>query len=680
MLEIKLIRKIAVAIIGIILSSGPIFCQLEEFKVHALRTKTQPLIDGILDEDIWQNAHAVSGFVQFSPDRGAPASLETVVKVLYDDDFIYFGFLCFDPDPGKVVLGMNKRDSITTGTDSVTVSIDTFNDNRTCYYFRTNPSGVQYDGRATENGQSYNNAWDGIWKSQGAWVEQGWSAEMVIPFKILKYQPGENRTWGIQFSRYVPRRFEKSFWTGPLEDYKIISTFGSLEGLDLKASSQKMEIVPYMISKGEERQKTDVQGGVDARYAFSQYFSGHLTINPDFATIEADQEQVNLTRFELNLLEKRNFFLEGGEIYQQRIRLFYSRRIADIYAGLKLYGKYRGYEISFLNAQSKAGEGEAESANFGVFRLKRDIMRSSNIGFLAANKLVNGRNQGAFGLDTSFIFTDTFRFTGQLAMSYGDRRDLAFFLRPSYDSSTFHIHIRYSYLGEYFGDNVNAVGFIRDDNRHELDSAIKKIIWLKNFGLEKIEYHSNYNIYWGMDKTLRSWDVFQALTLDFRNKFSIRLRHNQEFKLFEKEFRNHSSILELGYNTREWESMKLSYQFGKNFDSDFNLLSGLIRQNINQNLSLEYDLTRLSLDPDPAEESTWIHVVRVTQYFTKDLFLKVFYQINTVIEKKNIQVVFVYRFQPPFGAIQVAYQKGTAEFGERGKQGHTLFLKLAYIF
>ncbi|MFC2170285.1 DUF5916 domain-containing protein, partial [Acidobacteriota bacterium] len=566
--------------------------------------------------------------------------------------------------------------------DSATLTLDSFNDDRTGYYFRTNPLGVQHDGRISDNGLTADISWDGIWKSAGSMNEEGWSAEIAIPLSSIKFRPGKNLTWGFQASRYFPRNLEKDFWTGPLEDYRKMSVNGSLTGLDIEKAPRSLKVIPHVISKLQEKERADFEAGIDASYDFSRFISGDLTINPDFATVEADRERINLTRFELNFPEKRNFFLEGNDIYQQRIRLFYSRRIADIYGGAKIYGKTGGYEFSALSAQTKEENEESDSANFSVFRLKRDILKSSNIGFLVANKLVKGANQGTFGLDTSLYFTKTFSFTGQLAMSYsdGNESDIAFFLRPSYDSRTFHIHIRYTHLGDNFGDNANAVGFIRDDNRHELDSAIQKSFWMKKGGLDRIVYSSNYNIYWGMDRILRSWDVWQALAFDLQNKFSLKLRHQQEYKLYEKEFRNHNSTLELGYNTREWRSVTLSYQFGKNFDSDFSLLGGRLRQYINQNLSVEYSLSRLFLSPDPENESTWIHVIVANQYFTKDLFLKLFYQTNSGIGKKNIQVVFVYRFQPPFGLVQLVYQKGTAKFGEAGTQGHTLFLKLAYVF
>jgi hypothetical protein len=295
---------------------------------------------------------------------------------------------------------------------------------------------------------------------------------------------------------------------------------------------------------------------------------------------------------------------------------------------------------------------------------------------------VNGRNWGTTGIDTALYFSNTFRFTGQLAMSYGDKNsdNIAFFLRPSYDSSTFHIHLRYTQIGRNFADNANKVGFIRDDNRRELDSSISKIFFPKKLGFERIAYDSNYNIYWGLDGTLRSWKIDQEVDIELKNKISVTLEHHEEFKLYEKKFRNRQSEIDIGYNTREWQSASIAYSFGRNFDRDFQLLEGNVNFKLTRDLSISYGLERVHFDPDPENDSTWIHVVRATNYFTNDLFIKLFYQLNTVIDKSNIQVLFVYRFQPPFGSIQVAYQKGTGRFGEKGTQGNTLFIKFAYMF
>jgi hypothetical protein len=604
--------------------------------------------------------------------------------VLYDDQYFYVGWLVYDDNPELIQLGNGKRDGLSSrsGTDSVTLMIDTFDDDQSCYYLRTNIEGVQHDGRMTDNGQSPDDKWDGIWKSAGDYFEGGWVAEMAIPLETIQFKPGKDRTWGIQFARYFPRNREQSFWTGPLENYRRVSVFGSVTGLDLQRASKKLEVVPYVSSRFQEGESPDATAGLDTRYSFSQGASAILTVNPDFATVEADQEQVNLTRFELNLPEKRKFFLEDTQLYQQRIRLFYSRRIADIYGGAKVYQKAETYELSGMTAQTKEEEEGEGSANFATFRAKKNIFGSSTIGFLGANKYVNGGSQGTAGFDTALYFTEKFSFTGQFAGSYGTSNpsDIAFFVRPSYDTNTFHIHGRYTFLGDDFGENVNAVGFIPDDNRRELDSSVTKAFWFTDSFLERIDYQSNYNIYWGMDKNLRSWEVWQSLTFDLSNKFSFRTRYDREYKLFEKDFDNDRTLFELGYNTREWQSVKVSYQHGVNFDSDFNLWSALLRQNITQELSIEYELSKLYLDPDPENESTWIHVIRATQSFSADFYISLFYQINSVIEKNNIQAVMVYRFQPPFGLFQIAYQKGTAEFGEAGNQGHTVFLKFAYVF
>jgi hypothetical protein len=674
----NIIRLVAFAALSLLA-----FSQVQLKEASALKINESIIIDGALSETAWGKAGELADFIQFEPERGKPARLKTIAKILYDERCIYFGFLCFDPKPELLAASLSKRDSDLRVDDSVAVCLDTFHDKRNCYYFMTNLLGTQYDGRIAENGLTTDATWDGVWKSAGQKTEFGWSAEIAIELSSLKYEPGKEVSWGLSLGRVMPRVLENSFWTGPLESPYKVSQYGMLKGLDLEKAADKAQIIPHVISKLEEGKESELEAGLDARYAFSQSVSGNLTVNPDFATVEADQEQVNLTRFELGLPEKRNFFLEGSEIYNQRIQLFYSRRIGDIYGGVKVYGKSGGFEFSGLSAQTRDDEIRGEdSANFSVFRLKSDVFKSSTIGFLAANKIINGKNEGTAGFDTSLYFSDTFKFTGQLAVSYGDynQDNVAFFLRPSYDSATAHFHVRYTQLGKYFGDNANSVAFIRDDNRRELDSALEKTFWVKKWGLDRIEYSSNYNIYWGLDRTLRSWQIDEGLAFDLKNKFSFEAQHHEEYKLYEKDFRNRESEMTLGYNTREWQSAEVTYSFGKNFDLDFRLVEGKLNYKISREFAVEYALTRLVFSPDPEKESTWIQVIRATNYFTKDLFLKVFYQVNSSIDKKNIQVLFVYRFQPPFGLVQLAYQKGTARFGERGNQGHTLFFKMAYMF
>jgi hypothetical protein len=223
------------------------------------------------------------------------------------------------------------------------------------------------------------------------------------------------------------------------------------------------------------------------------------------------------------------------------------------------------------------------------------------------------------------------------------------------------------------------VGFVRDDDRLEMDSALTKQFWFRSGPLERIEYQSNYNIYWSQENVLRSWQIDQEVGVDFRNRWRVEAAYTGEFKLFEKEFRNHLTGVRVGYNLREWQSMAVDYQTGKNFDSRVDLVGAVFRRKITDALSIEYQLDRLWLDPDPEESSTTIHVVRAVQNFTRDLFVKLFFQTNSAIDRKNVQAVFVWRYKPPFGTVQLAYQRGTAALGQRSEQGNTLFVKLSYV-
>ncbi|MBN2346414.1 MAG: carbohydrate binding family 9 domain-containing protein [Candidatus Aminicenantes bacterium] len=674
------LRRLAWTCIAVGLMSSPAPATVPE--VRPLAVDEAIAIDGRLDEPAWGRAAAISDFVQFRPERGRIPAFATEARVLLAPNRLIVGFFCRDAEPERITARLTRRDSDLTEDDCVCVALDTFFDRRTAYYFFTNPLGTQQDGRLSENGRVGDDTWDGEWRSAAARFPGGWSAEIEVPLATLKFDPRRGASWGLGLGRSIPRTMELDTWPGPVDGFGMVSQFGVLSGLDLAAAKKKLEVIPHLVGRLRRHEKAALDAGADLRWALSQDISANLAFNPDFATIEADQEQINLTRFELSLSEKRNFFLEGSEIYSQRIQLFYSRRVADIWGGAKLYGKKGGTEFAAMGILAKADEElELPQAGFAVLRVRRDIFSASTIGFLTANRIAGGRNHGSSGLDLVHFFSDRMNVTGQLAISYGDhaRENLAFFLRPSYDSATAHFHLRYTHLGRHFADNANAAGFVSDDDRRELDSALEKTWSLKRGLLERVGYSSNYNIYWSTAGTLRSWEVDQELELDLRNRLSLELEHGEEFKLYEEEFRNRSSGIELGFNTREWQMARLGCSFGRSFGSRFRLWEAGLNRKLGDRLSLEYDLNRLLLDPDPEDETTWIHVLRLDYFFNKDLFLKLFFQRQTALDKTNVQLVFVWRFQPPFGMLQLAFQQGSLRFGERGDTEPALFLKLALV-
>lgn len=645
----------------------------------AVTARQAPVIDGEVHDDEWAGASVAGDFVQFAPRRGEPASMRTEARVLVDATSVYVAFRCWEDQP--LVARLTQRDADLLSDDSVVVVLDTADDRQTGYYFFTNPLGTQMDGRIAGDGRQTDNTWDGPWRSAARRTDYGWSAEFAIPFATLKYAAGADRSWGLNLGRERRRTLEFSTWAGPLDNMARVSQAGALTGLQLAAPARRHQIVPYALTRLQQHTSAAWEAGLDARYNLTPQTSIYGTVNPDFATIEADVEQVNLTRFEVSLAEKRQFFLEGSELFGQRIRTFYSRRIADIVAGGKLLGKHGPWTGALITAQTDPIGGLGR-ANFTVARLQRDVFGRSSVAVTLDNRRLDGQDRGSASVDGNLFFSKYLGMTAQVVQSWGPfaRGTEALFVRPSYDSPTTHFHVRYSHLGARLRDNLNVIGRIPDDDRRELDSALEKVIWVRSGPFEQIDYGSNYNVYWSQAGVLRNWQIDQSVDVEFRNRLSADVGFTAQFARFEKDFENRQVELGLGYNTREYNSVRAGVEFGRNFDADFQLWSARARYKLTSRLSAEYSMERLFQTPDPERASTWIHVVRANQSFTKDLFLRVFFQANSAIERTNVQAVFVWRYLPPFGTLQVAYQKGTAAFGQRSDQGHTLFVKAAAVF
>jgi hypothetical protein len=649
------------------------------FDISAVRVAKPPVIDGLVDEGEWADAAVVANFTQYEPRRGDASDVRTEVLLSYDQARLYVAFRAWDAEP--LTAQLTQRDADLFRDDAVIVVIDTTFDRRSGYYFITNALGTQADGRIADDGRSSDSSWDAPWESAARRTDFGWSAEFSIPLSSIRYAAGEKRTWGINFGRSRRRTLELSFWSGPLDNEWRISQAGRLVGLTVPPPLDRVQIVPFGLMRLQDGVSPDREAGIDARYALTPTTAVYGTLYPDFATIEADQEQINLTRFELSLREKRQFFLEGQEQFNQRFRTFYSRRISDISAGGQLLGKQGPWTVALISARSNP-LGVDTPAAYTIARAQRDVWGRSTVAVVSANRRFDGIDQGSFSADANLYFSRTLSMTAQAVKSYGlfGHGTMGFLVRPSYDSPTGHFHVRYGHLGNRVADNLNVVGQIVDDDRREIDSHVTKILWIKNGAFEQLRHDSNYNIYWGQTGTLRSWKVDEDLAVEFRNRVSTRLSWTEEFKLFEKEFRNRQVGVEVGYNTREYESVRMGLEVGQNFDADYVLWTASARRKVTAQLSAEYSLEHLVRDPDPDGQGTWIHVLRTDQFFTKDLFLRLFLQTNSAIDRRNVQAVFVYRYLPPFGTIQVAYQRGTAEFGQRSTQGNTLFLKATTVF
>jgi len=645
-----------------------------------------PRIDGNIDAGEWEDAVLIDQpFVQFEPEYGSPSTFRTVIRIGQTETALYVAFVAYDPDISRISAARTQRDGSLGRDDSVAVMFDTFFDQRTAYLFRTNALATQQDGRIADNGRTVDTRWDSAWRSAASRLPDRWTAEFEIPLSVLKFPTDTDGSWGINFVRTVPRRPETSLWAGPSEAVYRVSAFGELHGLNVKTQQDPLQFIPYMLASYEDGGSSDIEVGADLRWRPSSRLGVDLTYNPAFALVEADVETINLSRFELSVPEKRPFFLEGNEMYSQRVRQFYSRRIGDINWGAKTNGKLGRTDFSAIATSEDLELSDLDgmgTANYGTLRLQQGLSRGSNVGLLVANRDFEGDNAGSTGLDTTLFFTDTLGMTAQLARVHGPTADggLAWFVRPSWDTSTSHFHVRYTNLDAGIEDDFNSVGFMRDDDRKEFDTNARHDFWFEGGALQKVEPSINYNRYWSQEGVLRSWRVDAEIDIEFHSGWEIEIEHMDEFKLFEKEFRNNRTTLEFGWDGRDGRSASAYFGGGVNYDSDMTLYGGRIRWPFGDRWRFSYKLTRLELTPDPDNDSTTIHVFDALYAFHADLYVKAFLQTNSSIDKENVQLLGVWRFQPPFGALQLAYQRGTSEQGEESDQGDTFFTKFSWVF
>ncbi len=709
--------KKALFFLVFLFSTLALFGQKEKKELLAIRANKPIDIDGLLNESVWRKAPDASVFMRQDPYEDESGNIETIVKILFDDEFVYFGFICIDNESEKLEAESVKVDGDLRDTDSIYILIDPLDDSENFTYFSTNFLGTKSDGKISKDGQALDSEWDGEWITAGEKTDFGWSAEIAVERSTLFPQSENASVMGVCLARIVPR-LEGMFQSGPLDPPFDFNEINPIKTLDLVEMEIGKNIHPYVISRMESGAKTEPGAGIDARFEFSQQLGGLLTAFPDFATVEPDEERVNLTPYELFLPEKRNFFLEGMDAYQQPIRLFYSKRIGDIYGGLRLQGRAGDFVFSGMSAQGKKRDDFGEgSPNFSVFTLeKKNLSGQTSFGFTAANKFIDQKNAGTAGLYTDLHLIGSLKLSGQFAFSYGDYRqgNIAFYLGPTFDTKTFHAHLHYIHIGENFGDNVNQVGYIPDDNRREINSAIDKAFPFRDGFLSQIRYRSNYDVFWGMSGALRSWQIDQGLFFDLKNKFTVSIEHTQEYKLNDyfpkikliyippetelippskfiviaperweevevKDFRNYRTTLSSFFNGGEWQSFGLSITFGKNYDASFGLFEVTERLKFTENFFADYRLYLLRYMEKTYMEDTSIHVLKFTYSASYNFSLNIFFQLNSAIDKKNFMVTCLYRISR-YGILQLVYEVGAADFGVKGNQGNTLYLKLGYDF
>ena len=404
-------------VLALIAGLTPSLFSQERSKTLAIsRIETPPRIDGLVDDECWRGREPVSGFFQYDPVNGSKASEETLVWAAYDQNYVYFAFLMKDSQPNKIWAELTPRNEF-QNNDSITLILDAYNDKRTSITFSLNPKGIQ------------KNSVETIWKSEAAMRPDGWSAEMAIPFKSLRFSPQENQVWGINFERYIHRLNETDYWTDVDRDLPNLQQTGELVGLSGVRPGYNLEFFPYAggrTSKWEGETDSKAAVGLDAKWGIKPNLYLDVTASPDFSEVESDPFIYQLSPYENYLQENRPFFTEGssyfnlssGDEYDEGgVSLFYSRRIRNPEFAAKISGKTGGFGFGILGALNKE---EAGDSFFGVFRVQKDIFKNSQVGVYYAG-IHDGadRNQNV-ALDYNFNFKDFYYIRGMSAFTFNE--------------------------------------------------------------------------------------------------------------------------------------------------------------------------------------------------------------------------------------------------------------------
>ena len=519
-----------------------------------------PVIDGRVTDAIWQSVTPITSFTQQDPIEGAPASEKTEVRVIVGKGNVYVSVIAFDSDPSKIIVSQARRDASLTETDSVVMVFDTFNDSQNAFVFGTNPLGIEYDGQVAREGQSsgvqvggggaggtqrggisaFNPNWDGDWTVKSAITERGWETEMAIPLKTLRYQTGEAQTWGFNVLRNIRHKNEQVYLAPIPRGFDIyrVSLAAKMSGLDLPAR-RDIKLIPYALGSANRdytRPGDDIDGnwdvGLDVKWGIRPNLTLDATYNTDFAQVEADEEQVNLTRFDLFFPEKRPFFLENASTFQfgnpQQIDLFFSRRIGlspsalpiDIRGGARLSGKVGGWNVGVLNIQADdiedaAGRLIGPANNFSVLRLQREVGRSSYGAIFVNRQGLGSFSVGedynrAYGLDANIQLTANQRLTGFLARTDtpetratgprgSDYSGRAFY---NFTNNLWQLSGGVSQVGENFNPEVGFLprrGYRRPEFRVFYQPQPKRWPWIR-----RIAPHMSYNSFYDFDGNLQS--------------------------------------------------------------------------------------------------------------------------------------------------------------------------------
>ena len=697
-----------------------------------VRETSEPIIiDGRLDDPAWAAAAPYEAhFFQQEPHDREPSSEKTRVMVLQDRDTIYFGIQAYYKDTGQIIAaGMRRDKDIMTG-DNVELLIDTFRDNRNCYAFVTNPLSGEQDAIISDEGNDINKSWDCVWRVKSSRNSEGWSTEIAIPFKSLKFKAGEMGEWGLNITRNIMYCNETTYLVpiprglGHNGKFKG-ELFASLKNIKLPSDNINLSVQPYVrgggtwIRKPEHKSDSEFDGGFDVRYNITPQLMFDATYNTDFAQIESEEEVVNVTRFNIYLPEKRDFFLENaglfnfsmvssaGEYYASDADfiLFSSRTIGiqngkrtPLYGGAKFAGRAGQYSVGVMNIQSEETSlddgSEEPSTNFTAVRLKRDFRTNSYIGLMALNKQSDADDfSRTVGVDGYHAFTQELYIKGSVAKTLekddeGD--DLAGDVKLELNKDWIDFTAAYTSIDSLFKPEM---GYVRRDNIRKTDSSLQLTKWINNRYIRNISWQNGIGYTTNHENVLQTRENSSEISIDTTtgDGASYSINHDYEYLPVDDYIRairvdagtygaTYHRVSASSYRARP-VSGSISYRWGERLDGDGRTLSCSSRIMSMQRLITELSYSYNHLDLVNGALYANVFAGRWTYSFTTNMFAKCYIQWNDADEKIATNLLFDYIYRPKSHLYIVYNENRDSTMGSsQTVRDRMLQLKLTYYW
>ena len=695
-----------------------IYSQTEKRKIFAKKVSEEIVLDGEMNESFWKNSTPSSGYVQYSPRDSVPAELDTEFRVAYDDRFLYILAKMEDISSKKFILGDLKRDFFGGSTDYISFTFDTFQDETNGYNFGLSPYGIQREALLSNGGEGnwssggggrggiswFNINWNTKWYSGAKMYDGYWITEFKIPFNSIRFKAGSKK-WNFNSHRGNSKVNEGSIWSPvPLgRSPGNLSLTGELEfEYPLEKSSQSIVLIPYISGAGirnkvaEPARDFDFDVGLDMKMALSSSLNLDLTINPDFSQVEVDEQRTNLTRFELFLPEKREFFTDNADLFSnlgsREARPMFSRRIGiardtttsqyvqnPILFGAKLSGKINdGLRIGVLNMQTaKLSSSGVPSYNYGMAVLEKNILKNSKVSAFLINKqsLFNDESQEyahnlddfnrVFGFESK-LQTNNTKFKSQFYYHQSIENDNvsganSYGANASYEERNFETNIYFYGVGENFNPEV---GFVPRKDYTFLSPSFQYKFLPENMSLVQHGPGIDYEFYRNKLNGVTDYDIDIDYNFRFRSQSSLTLKTNILYtKLLndfdpsrsdgvslaafsEYNYVNHTFWLRT--SERKVFSARLNGKIGEFFNGKIKNIGGTLTYKFPPflNLSIGSQYNDLNF-PEPYSSASFFSLnSKINVSFSKDLFLSTYLQYNNQLDNINLNARFQWRFQP----------------------------------